>query len=97
MTGELSGSWAGSIGAVSLFFRRTWFIMRRRAAFAVRPSGVYLGPTLSKPKQRPEFIPWENISALEVAWDRTDDGDQTYIFAWGTNPQADAEDDEPGP
>ncbi|WP_075024965.1 hypothetical protein [Actinomadura madurae] len=54
LTGELSGSWAGSIGAVSLFFRRTWFIMRRRVAFAVRPSGVYLGPTLSKPKQRPE-------------------------------------------
>jgi hypothetical protein len=88
LTGDLSGSWLGSTSAAFLFFRRTWLVTRRKVAFEVGPSGVYLGATLGKPRQRPEFIPWEKISALEVSWDEEDN---TYVLVRGLAQRTDSE------
>jgi hypothetical protein len=76
---RLNFSWAGSPGAVVLFFRRTWLVARRTVALEVGPGGVHFGRTLAKPRQPAEFIPWERISAVEV----TSDDDRTYVLLRG--------------
>jgi hypothetical protein len=93
LTGDLSGSWFGSTSAIFLFFRRTWLVTRRKVAFEVGPSGVYLGSTLDKPRQRPEFIPWERISALEVS---SDDEGHKYVLVRGLRERTVSEDSSTG-